>query len=179
MKAAEKLNYRPSILARSFKANRSFLIDRQGDIVARYDKIHMFDVTTPDGMEYRESNAMKPGDSVVTYSCEGRTIGCAICYDLRFSALFDALAKRGAVPSPETSVKALGQKLMADYILPLEVLALLLTAVSGLSESGFAATVTFEDSRIFFADVNRIGKLRRGQNADRLLREFMNARHAS
>ena len=39
-----------------------------------------------------------------------------------------ALAKRGAVPSPETSVKALGQKLMADYILPLEVLALLLTA---------------------------------------------------
>ena len=76
--------------------NTTIAFNRKGEEVARYRKIHMFDVTTPDGMEYRESNAMKPGDSVVTYECEGLTIGCAICYDLRFPALFDALAKRGA-----------------------------------------------------------------------------------
>ena len=76
--------------------NTTIAFNRKGEEVARYRKIHMFDVTTPDGMEYRESNAMKPGDAVVTYECEGLTIGCAICYDLRFSALFDALAKRGA-----------------------------------------------------------------------------------
>jgi nitrilase len=70
--------------------NTSVAFNRKGEEVARYRKIHMFDVTTPDGMEYRESNAMKPGDAV------GLTIGCAICYDLRFPALFDALAKRGA-----------------------------------------------------------------------------------
>jgi len=76
--------------------NTTIAFNRQGAEVARYRKIHMFDVTTPDGMEYRESNAMKPGESVVTYECEGLTIGCAICYDLRFPALFDALSKRGA-----------------------------------------------------------------------------------
>jgi nitrilase len=56
----------------------------------------MFDVTTPEGQEYRESATMKPGEDVVTYDCEGVTIGCAICYDLRFPALFAALAARGA-----------------------------------------------------------------------------------
>jgi len=76
--------------------NTSVAFNRQGKEVARYRKIHMFDVTTPDGMEYRESQAMKPGDAVVTYECEGLTIGCAICYDLRFPALFDALSQRGA-----------------------------------------------------------------------------------
>ena len=76
--------------------NTTIAFNPQGAEVARYRKIHMFDVTTPDGMEYRESNAMKPGEDVVTYECEGLTIGCAICYDLRFPALFDALAKRGA-----------------------------------------------------------------------------------
>jgi nitrilase len=70
--------------------------DRSGAEVARYRKIHMFDVTTPDGQDYRESATMLPGDAVVTYVCEGVTVGCAICYDLRFPALFQALAARGA-----------------------------------------------------------------------------------
>ena len=76
--------------------NTTIAFNRNGEEVARYRKIHMFDVTTPDGQEYRESAAMKPGEDVVAYDCEGLTIGCAICYDIRFPALFDALAKRGA-----------------------------------------------------------------------------------
>jgi predicted amidohydrolase len=76
--------------------NTTVAFNRNGDEVARYRKIHMFDVTTPDGQEYRESAAMKPGEAVVTYDCEGVTVGCAICYDLRFPALFAALASRGA-----------------------------------------------------------------------------------
>lgn len=76
--------------------NTTLAFDRAGREVARYRKIHMFDVTTPDGQDYRESATMKPGEDVVTYSCEGITVGCAICYDLRFPALFQALMSRGA-----------------------------------------------------------------------------------
>ncbi len=76
--------------------NTTVAFNRSGDEVARYRKIHMFDVTTPDGQDYRESATMKPGEDVVTYACEGVTIGCAICYDLRFPALFAALVARGA-----------------------------------------------------------------------------------
>ena len=76
--------------------NTTLVFDRTGREVARYRKIHLFDVTTPDGGEYKESAAIKPGDAVVTYDCEGVTVGCAICYDLRFPALFTALADKGA-----------------------------------------------------------------------------------
>ncbi|MDO9440804.1 MAG: carbon-nitrogen hydrolase family protein [Beijerinckiaceae bacterium] len=76
--------------------NTTVAFDRTGAEVARYRKIHMFDVTTPDGQDYRESATMKPGVDVVTYECEGVTVGCAICYDLRFPALFQALMSRGA-----------------------------------------------------------------------------------
>lgn len=76
--------------------------------MARYRKIHMFDITAPDGAQYRESAAFKPGDAVVTYDCEGLTIGCAICYDLRFPYLFQKLAEKGAqivaLPSAFTMV---------------------------------------------------------------------------
>ncbi len=76
--------------------NTSVVFNRQGEEIARYRKIHLFDVTTPDGAAYRESATVKPGDKVVTYDCEGVTIGCSICYDLRFPALFQALAEKGA-----------------------------------------------------------------------------------
>ncbi len=76
--------------------NTTLVFDRAGEEIARYRKIHMFDITAPDGTQYRESAAFKPGDAVVTYQCEGMTIGCAICYDLRFPDLFQALAARGA-----------------------------------------------------------------------------------
>ncbi|HUO55780.1 MAG TPA: carbon-nitrogen hydrolase family protein [Rhodoblastus sp.] len=77
-------------------SNTSVVFDRQGREIALYRKIHMFDVTTPDGAAYRESATFRPGEAVVTYEAEGLVFGCAICYDLRFPALFQALAARGA-----------------------------------------------------------------------------------
>jgi nitrilase len=76
--------------------NTTVVFDRRGDEVARYRKIHLFDVTTPDGAAYRESATVKAGDAVVTYDCDGVTVGCTICYDLRFPALFQALVEKGA-----------------------------------------------------------------------------------
>jgi deaminated glutathione amidase len=76
--------------------NTTVVFDRDGAQIALYRKIHLFDVTTPDGVEYKESKLVKPGDAVVTYDCEGITVGAAICYDLRFPELFQALAKKGA-----------------------------------------------------------------------------------
>lgn len=77
-------------------SNTTVVFDRQGREIALYRKIHMFDVTTPDGASYRESAVFKPGEEVVIYEAEGIVFGCAICYDLRFPALFQALAARGA-----------------------------------------------------------------------------------
>jgi deaminated glutathione amidase len=76
--------------------NTSVAFNREGEEVARYRKIHMFDITAPDGAKYHESAAFKPGNEVVTYDCDGVKVGCAICYDLRFSYLFQALAEQGA-----------------------------------------------------------------------------------
>lgn len=75
--------------------NTTVAFDRMGREVARYRKIHLFDVTAPDGAVYRESDTVKPGRDIVTYACEGLTVGCAICYDLRFPELFQELAARG------------------------------------------------------------------------------------
>ena len=76
--------------------NTSVVFNREGEEIARYRKIHLFDVTTPDGASYKESATVKAGDQVVTYDCEGVTVGCSICYDLRFPDLFQALAEKGA-----------------------------------------------------------------------------------
>jgi len=76
--------------------NTSVVFDRSGREVARYRKIHLFDVTTPGGEVYKESDSVIAGREVVTYACEGLIVGCAICYDLRFPELFQALAQRGA-----------------------------------------------------------------------------------
>jgi deaminated glutathione amidase len=77
-------------------ANRSFLIDRHGDIVARYDKIHMFDVDLKGGESYRESRSYRPGDLAVLSDLPWGRLGLTICYDLRFPALYRALAEAGA-----------------------------------------------------------------------------------
>ncbi len=77
-------------------ANRSFLIDAQGAIVARYDKIHMFDVDLAGGESYRESSAYRPGNRAVTSATPWGRLGLSICYDLRFPHLYRALAKAGA-----------------------------------------------------------------------------------
>ena len=78
-------------------ANRSFLIDRRGDIVARYDKIHMFDVDLKGGESYRESRSYRPGELGVVTDLPWGRLGMTICYDLRFPALYRALAEAGAM----------------------------------------------------------------------------------
>jgi predicted amidohydrolase len=76
--------------------NRSFLIDRRGEIVARYDKIHMFDVDLKGGESYRESRSYRPGELAVVSDLPWGRLGLTICYDLRFPALYRALAEAGA-----------------------------------------------------------------------------------
>jgi len=77
-------------------ANRAFVIDRNGNIAARYDKIHMFDVDLAGGESYRESNNYRPGDLAVIADLPWGRLGVTICYDLRFPALYRALAEAGA-----------------------------------------------------------------------------------
>lgn len=75
-------------------ANRGFIIDADGEIAARYDKIHMFDVDLATGETWRESAAYTPGDAVVTVETPLGRLGMAICYDIRFPALFEELGRR-------------------------------------------------------------------------------------
>jgi predicted amidohydrolase len=77
-------------------ANRSFLVDPKGNIVARYDKIHMFDVDLADGESYRESRNYRPGELAVLADLPWGRLGLTVCYDLRFPALYRALAEAGA-----------------------------------------------------------------------------------
>jgi predicted amidohydrolase len=89
-------------------ANRSFLIDPKGEIAARYDKIHMFDVDLGNGESYRESRSYRPGELAVLADLPWARLGLTICYDLRFPALYRALAEAGAsilaIPSAFTRV---------------------------------------------------------------------------
>jgi predicted amidohydrolase len=77
-------------------ANRSYLIDPNGDVVASYDKIHMFDVDLANGESYRESRMFRPGERAVVGDLPWGRIGMSICYDLRFPALYRALAEAGS-----------------------------------------------------------------------------------
>lgn len=77
-------------------ANRSLLIDDQGRITARYDKLHVFDVDLPNGETYRESATIRPGDGAVVAETPWGGLGLTVCYDVRFPHLFRQLAKAGA-----------------------------------------------------------------------------------
>lgn len=77
-------------------ANRSLMIAPDGQIVARYDKIHMFDVDVSESETYRESASYRPGDRAVLAQTDWGPVGLTICYDVRFPHLFRALAKAGA-----------------------------------------------------------------------------------
>jgi deaminated glutathione amidase len=74
-------------------ANRAFVINPAGEIAARYDKMHMFDVDLASGETWRESAAYRPGEMVVTVECPLGRLGLAICYDIRFPALFEELGR--------------------------------------------------------------------------------------
>lgn len=89
-------------------ANRSYLINPAGDVSAKYDKIHMFDVDLPNGETYRESANFEPGREAVTAETPWGVLGLTVCYDVRFPHLYRVLAHAGArfltVPSAFTRV---------------------------------------------------------------------------
>lgn len=92
-------------------ANRSYLIDPQGTVVAQYDKMHMFDVELAGGESYRESKNYAPGDKAILADLPWGRIGLTICYDLRFPALYRALAHAGAdfITVPSAFTKQTGE----------------------------------------------------------------------
>ncbi|MFT5584585.1 MAG: putative amidohydrolase [Cognaticolwellia sp.] len=87
-------------------ANTSLLFGPDGQLLAYYRKVHLFDVDVPGGVQFLESTTTTPGDELVNVASEVGQIGLSICYDLRFPGLYQALAKRGAqlltVPSAFT-----------------------------------------------------------------------------
>jgi nitrilase len=76
--------------------NTTVVFDQTGKEVARYRKIHLFDVVTPGGLSYRESALLARGSDIVTYTIGKTKVGCSICYDIRFAELYRALAQAGA-----------------------------------------------------------------------------------
>ncbi len=91
--------------------NRSFLIGPDGEIIARYDKIHMFDIDLGNGESYRESANYQPGENAVIADLPWGRIGLTICYDLRFPDLYRALAEAGAsfITVPAAFTKKTGE----------------------------------------------------------------------
>ena len=92
-------------------ANRSYLISPDGEIVAHYDKIHMFDVDLPGGESYRESKNYQPGNKAVLADLPWGRLGFSTCYDLRFPALYRTLAHAGAdfITVPSAFTKTTGE----------------------------------------------------------------------
>jgi deaminated glutathione amidase len=76
--------------------NRSLLINDLGEVVSRYDKIHLFDVDLANGETYRESATIQPGDRAVVADTPWGGIGLTVCYDVRFPQLYRSLARGGA-----------------------------------------------------------------------------------
>ena len=76
--------------------NTSVVFGPDGGEIARYRKMHLFDIDAPGGTAYRESDTISRGEEIVTYRIGDVTVGCAICYDVRFPELFRALRDRGA-----------------------------------------------------------------------------------
>jgi len=91
--------------------NRSFLLDTSGEIRARYNKLHMFDIELKNGESYRESDAIAPGDKAVIVETVWGKLGLSVCYDLRFAALYRALAQAGAefITIPAAFTQTTGQ----------------------------------------------------------------------
>lgn len=77
-------------------SNRSFVIDGAGNIRARYDKVHLFDVDLPDGVSWRESAVYGPGEELVVVDTPWARLGLSVCYDLRFPDLYRRLSDAGA-----------------------------------------------------------------------------------
>ncbi|MEL6375272.1 MAG: carbon-nitrogen hydrolase family protein [Pseudomonadota bacterium] len=92
-------------------ANRAFVFAPDGTCVARYDKIHMFDVTLPGGESYKESKRFKAGTQIVNVTMPWGKLGVTICYDLRFPHVYRTLARAGAhvLTAPSAFTKKTGE----------------------------------------------------------------------
>jgi predicted amidohydrolase len=92
-------------------ANRAFLIRQDGEIVASYDKIHLYDVDLPNGESWRESATYTGGERAVLAETPWGWLGMTICYDVRFAALYKALAENGAsfLSAPAAFTKQTGE----------------------------------------------------------------------
>jgi predicted amidohydrolase len=92
-------------------ANRSVLVAPDGAVIATYDKLHMFDVDLPSGEKARESATYEPGDRAVVAQAGDLKLGLTVCYDLRFPALYRALALAGAevLTIPAAFTRSTGQ----------------------------------------------------------------------
>jgi predicted amidohydrolase len=92
-------------------ANRAFLIGPDGKILATYDKIHMFDVDLPNGESWRESATYEPGTQTVIADLPFAKVGMAVCYDIRFPAIFRTQARQGAqvLTGPAAFTRQTGQ----------------------------------------------------------------------
>ena len=91
--------------------NRSFMLDADGNIAARYDKIHLFDISLGEGKTYHESATIAAGSTGVIAPCTEGLIGLSICYDIRFPHLYRAYAKAGAqmLAAPAAFTKVTGE----------------------------------------------------------------------
>ena len=163
----------PSSSTETKAANRSYLIAPDGEIVARYDKLHMFDVDLAGGESYRESRTFHPGDKAVLADLPWGRLGLSICYDLRFAALYRALATAGAhfIAVPSAFTKQTGE---AHWRVLLRARAIetgafvLAAAQGGLHENGRSTyghsmivspwgevlAEAGEDPQILFADID-------------------------
>ena len=92
-------------------ANRAFVISSSGDVAARYDKIHLFDVDLANGETWRESNTFTGGSEAIVVDIPHAKLGVSICYDVRFPYLFRALADHGAtlLSAPACFTKQTGE----------------------------------------------------------------------
>ena len=175
-------------------ANRSYLIGPDGEIAARYDKLHMFDVDLPNGETYRESQNYRPGEKAVVVELPLGRLGLSICYDLRFPALYRALATAGAnliaIPSAFTRQTGAAHWRILVRARAIETGAFVLAATQGgthengrqtfghsiiVSPWGEVLAEAGEDPTVIFADIDpaesaaaraRIPALRHGRDID-------------
>ena len=122
-------------------ANRGFVIDDRGEIRARYDKLHLFDVDLPGGERWRESSAYAPGEQAVAVGTPAGMLGLSICYDLRFSALYQGLSEAGAtliaIPSAFTRPTGLAHWHVLMRARAIECAAFVIAAAqTGVHEDG-------------------------------------------
>lgn len=154
-------------------ANRTYVISPDGDIAARYDKIHMFDVDLPGGESYKESRNYAPGSAGVVVDLPWGRMGLTICYDLRFPYLHRALAKAGAIfiAGPAAFTKTTGEAhwhtLMRARAIETQcfVLAAAQTGLHEIGRSTFGHSIVFDpwgeiiaeagtDVGVIFADID-------------------------